>query len=47
LIAKLASVAKEVKGKLEEVTKATLAKLDEMNSEIAQSLNPSIPDVEL
>ena len=46
LLATLNSVANEVRAKLDEVTKATLTKLDEMNPKIAQSLNPSIPDVE-
>ena len=44
LLATLNSVANEVRAKLDEVTKATLTKLDEMNPKIAQSLNPSIPE---
>ena len=43
---KLTEVANEVRNKLQTVTSATLDKIEEMNSEIAQSLNPSIPSVE-
>lgn len=46
LLAKLNEVATEVRTKLQEVTSATLLKIDQMNPEIANSLNPSIPMVE-
>ena len=39
-------MANEVRNKLQVVTSATLAKIEEMNPEIAQILNPSIPSVE-
>lgn len=39
----LSRVATEVEGKLREVASNTLEKLNEMNPEIAQSLNPVIP----
>lgn len=43
---KLDIVASEVKEKLEEVSNRTLEKLREMNPEIADSLNPVIPNTE-
>lgn len=46
LLEKLNEVATEVRTKLQEVTSATLHKIEQMNSEIANSLNPSIPTVE-
>lgn len=46
ILDKLTEVANEVRNKLQTVTSATLDKIEEMNSEIAQSLNPSIPSVE-
>ena len=41
--AKFDEIAKEVKGKLQDVATRTLAKIQEMNPEIASSLNPVIP----
>lgn len=46
ILQKLTDVANEVRDKLQTVTTATLKKIEEMNSEIAQTLNPSIPSVE-
>lgn len=46
ILGKLTDVANEVRNKLQTVTSATLAKIEEMNPEIAQTLNPSIPSVE-
>lgn len=46
ILQKLTDVANEVRDKLQTVTTATLEKIEEMNSEIAQTLNPSIPSVE-
>lgn len=46
ILDKLTEVANEVRNKLQTVTSATLAKIGEMNPEIAQTLNPSIPSVE-
>ena len=46
ILDKLTEVAEEVKAKLQSVTSATLAKISEMNPEIAQTLSPSIPSVE-
>lgn len=46
LLEKLNEVATEVRTKLQEVTSATLHKIEQMNPEIANSLNPSIPMVE-
>jgi len=43
---KLDSVAEEVENKLKEVVNKTLEKLNEMNSDIASSLNPVIPTAE-
>ena len=40
----LNEIAEEVKGKLIEVSTNTLSKLNEMNPEIAQTLNPVIPE---
>jgi predicted ATP-dependent endonuclease of OLD family len=40
---KFAEIADEVKGKLQDVVERTLAKIREMNPEIANSLNPVIP----
>lgn len=42
--AELASVAKTVKARLDEVAKRTLDKLGEMNPAIAKSLDPQLPD---
>lgn len=41
---KLAEVAETVKARLDQVANQTLAKLRELNPEIASSLNPKIPD---
>lgn len=46
ILDKLTEVANEVRNKLQTVTSATLGKIGEMNPEIAQTLNPSIPSVE-
>jgi predicted ATP-dependent endonuclease of OLD family len=43
LKAKFDEIAKEVKTKLQDVASRTLAKIQEMNPEIASSLNPVIP----
>lgn len=46
LLDELSDIANKVTEKLQTVTSATMAKIREMNPEIAQSLNPSIPSVE-
>ncbi|MDF0677806.1 MAG: AAA family ATPase [Nitrosomonas sp.] len=40
----LTSIAEKVKARLEQVAGRTLAKLEELNPTIAQSLNPQLPD---
>lgn len=46
LLDELSDIANKVTEKLQTVTSATLEKIGQMNPEIAQSLNPSIPSVE-
>lgn len=46
LITKFDEIATEVKNQLQDVATRTLAKIQEMNPEIANSLNPVIPETE-